>query len=80
MTLQLHKPDDRGSLVPTPPPGHSRSEDWRNGLRSSRWRAAPLGNTEMNPTSTFVAVAFWVVLAGLTFGLLLWGYGSHFWH
>jgi hypothetical protein len=34
----------------------------------------------MNPTSTFAAVAFWVVLAGLTFGLLLWGYGSHFWH
>jgi len=39
-----------------------------------------LGNTEMNPTSTLVAVAFWLVLAGLTFGLLVWGYGSHFWH
>jgi hypothetical protein len=25
-------------------------------------------------------VAFWAVLAGLTFALLLWGYGSHFWH
>jgi hypothetical protein len=34
----------------------------------------------MNPTSTLASVAFWVVLAGLTFGLLLWGYGSHFWH
>jgi hypothetical protein len=80
MTLQLHRPDGRGGLVPTPPPGHSRAEDWRKGLRSYRWRVAPLRNSEMNPTSTFAAVAFWVVLAGLTFGVLLWGYGSHFWH
>jgi hypothetical protein len=34
----------------------------------------------MNPTSTAAAVAFWVVLAALTFALLLLGYGSHFWH
>jgi hypothetical protein len=34
----------------------------------------------MNPTSTAAAVVFWVVLAGLTFALLLLGYGSHFWH
>jgi hypothetical protein len=34
----------------------------------------------MNPTSTFAAVAFWVALAGLTLALLLWGYGSSFWH
>jgi hypothetical protein len=80
MTLQLHRPDGRGGLVPTPPPGRSRAEDWRKGLRSYRWRAAPLRNSEMNPTSTLASVAFWVVLAGLTFGLLLWGYGSHFWH
>jgi hypothetical protein len=80
MTLQLHRPDGRGGLVPTPPPGRSRAEDWRKGLRSYRWRVAPLGNSEMNPTSTVASVAFWVVLAALTFGLLLWGYGSHFWH
>ena len=80
MTLQLHRPDGRGGLVPTPPPGRGRAEDWRKALRSPRWRAAPLRNTEMNPTSNAVAVAFWVVLAGLTFALLVWGYGSHFWH
>jgi hypothetical protein len=80
MTLQLHRPDGRGGLVPTPPPGRSRAEDWRKGLRSYRWRVARLGNSEMNPTSTVASVAFWIVLAGLTFGLLLWGYGSHFWH
>jgi hypothetical protein len=80
MTLQLHRPDGSGGLVPTPPPGHSRAEDWRKDLRSYRWHVAPLRNTEMNPTSTVAAVAFWVVLAGLTFALLLWGYGSSFWH
>jgi len=80
MTLQLHRPDGRGGLVPSPPPGRSRAEDWRKSLRSYRWRAAPLRNSEMNPTSTPVAAAFWIVLASLTFGLLLLGYGSHFWH
>jgi hypothetical protein len=79
MTLQLHRPDGTGGLVPTPPAGRSRAEDWRKGLRSYRWRAAPLRNSEMNPTSTLAAVTFWVVLAGLTFALLLIGYGSHFW-
>jgi hypothetical protein len=80
MNIQLHKPDGRGGMVPTPPPAKTRAEDWRRSLRSARWRVAPLGNTEMNPTSTFAAVAFWVGLAALTFALLLWGYGSHFWH
>jgi hypothetical protein len=84
MTLQLHRPDGSGGLVPTPPPGRGagrgRREDWRSGLRSPRWRAAALRNAEMNPTSRFAAVVFWAALAALTFGLLLWGYGSHFWH
>jgi hypothetical protein len=34
----------------------------------------------MNPTSTVAAVIFWAALAFLTFVLLLWGYGTHFWH
>jgi hypothetical protein len=82
MTLQLHRPDGKGGLVPTPPPTGrgGRPEDWRKGLRSPRWRVAALRNTEMNPTSTFAAAAFWVVLAAITLGLLLLGYGTHFWH
>jgi hypothetical protein len=80
MTLQFHRPDGRGGLVPTPPPDQSRPEDWRTGLRSKRWRVPPLRNSEMDPTSAVAAVAFWVGLAALTFALLLWGYGSHFWH
>jgi len=80
MTLQFHRPDGRGGLVPTRSHGKNAAEDWRKGLLSPRWRVAPLRNTEMNPTSTAAAVAFWVGLAALTFALLLWGYGSHFWH
>ncbi len=80
MTLQLHRPDASGGLVPTPPPDRGSREDWRNTLKSPRWRVAALRNSEMNPTSTIAAVVFWAGLAVLTFGLLLWGYGSHFWH
>jgi len=79
MTLQLHRPDGRGGLVPTPPQT-GKGEDWRKSLRSRRWRVAPLANSEMNPTPTIVSIAFWVALAGVTFALLVWGYGSHFWH
>jgi hypothetical protein len=79
MTLRLHRPDGRGGLVPTPPVKGPDS-DWRKDLRSRRWRVARLGNTEMNPTSTPIAVAFWLILGALTFALLVWGYGSHFWH
>jgi hypothetical protein len=75
MTLQLHRPDGQGGLRPAPGTG----ADWRKGLRSRRWRAAPLRNSEMNPTSTRLAVLFWAALAGLTFVLLLVGYGTHFW-
>jgi hypothetical protein len=76
MTLQLHKPDGRGGVRPTA----EHNEDWRQGLGARRWRVAPLRNTEMNPTSTPAAIAFWVVLAALTFGLLMVGYGMNFWH
>jgi hypothetical protein len=77
MTLQLHKPDGRGGLVPTNPRDDPR--DWRRDLVSRRWRPARLGNSEMNPTSTRMAVLFWVGLAALTFVLLMAGYGSNFW-
>jgi hypothetical protein len=75
MTLQLHKPDGRGGVRPTA----QLNDDWREELRATRWRVAPLRNTEMNPTSTRAAIAFWVFLAGLTFGLLMLGYGTNFW-
>jgi hypothetical protein len=83
MSLQLHRPDGKGGLEP-----RSVNEgNWRRGLQSRRWglnrrdgRLPELTNPEMNPTSTWLAVAFWVGLAALTFVLLVAGYGTHFWN
>ena len=82
MSLQLHRPDGKGGLeVRTEP-----DQDWRTGLRSTRWGASlkggklpGLANPEMNPTSTGRAVAFWAVLGLITFALIVAGYGSGFW-
>jgi hypothetical protein len=82
MSLQLHRPDGKGGVEP-----RTVSEpNWRRQLRSPRWGSArsdgrlpELSNSEMNPTSTLMAVAFWVALAVLTFVILVLGYGSGFW-
>ncbi len=82
MSLQLHRPDSKGRLeVRT-----TADTNWRNQLRSPRWGAALKGgelpefvNAEMNPTSSGRAVAFWVVLGAVTFGLVAVGYGTGFW-
>jgi len=79
MTIQLHRPDGQGGLVPGRPSADKR-EDWRHGLSSARWRAARLSNSDVHPTSTPMAIAFWLVLAAATFVLLLVGYSTHFWH
>ena len=82
MSLQLHRPDERGVLKPEPgaPP------DYREQLRSPRWGAArgggrmpALRNPEMRPTSRVIAVGFWLGLAVVTFALLVLGYGTGFW-
>ena len=79
MTLQLHRPDGRGGLVRRPRPGGAG-----RGLAGRpavvRWRVAPLGNSEMNPTSTRQPWPSGSCWPRLTFALLLLGYGSHFWH
>ena len=75
MTLQLHRPDSQGGLRPAP----QTDRDWRADLRSGRWRVAPLRNSEMNPTSTRMAVLFWAALGARTLALLLVGYGTGFW-
>ncbi len=83
MTLQHHRPDGRGGLEPRA----VVDPNWRRQLRSPRWGASLRGgrlpelkNPEMNPTSSWVSVAFWVVLAVATFVLLVVGYGTGFWH
>jgi hypothetical protein len=83
MSLQLHRPDGKGGVEPRT----VKEPNWRRQLRSPRWgssradgRLPELSNAEMNPTSTLMAVAFWVALAILTFGIIVIGYGSGFWH
>ena len=83
MSLQLHQPDGRGGIEPRPADGTS----WRRSLQSRRWgqnrrdgQLPEMKNPEMNPTSTALAVAFWVGLAAITFVILVAGYGTGFWH
>ena len=83
MSLQLHRPDGKGGVEPKP----VNQPDWRRGMLSRRWgmgrrdgRLPEMQNVEMNPTSTAMAVLFWVGLGALTFVLLVAGYGSGFWH
>ena len=83
MSLQLHRPDGRGGIEQRT----GRDPEWRGSLLSARWgsrlpgrRLPALRNTEMNPTPTWLAVLFWASLAGLTFVMLLAGYGTGFWN
>jgi hypothetical protein len=82
MSLQLHRPDGKGGIERRPVKG----PEWRRQLLSPRWGSArrngklpDLPNSEMNPTSTPMAVMFWVGLAFLTFVILIAGYGTGFW-
>ncbi len=77
MSLQLHRPDGKGGLEVRP----VTDQNWRNNLRSPRWGAAlrggrlpALANPEVHPTSTARSVALWVVLAAITFGVIVVGY------
>jgi hypothetical protein len=83
VTLQLHRPDGEGGLEPVPP----AEADWRTQLQSPRWgtslegdRLPELANPEMNPTSRFRSVLFWLSLAIVTFVILVLGYGVGFWN
>lgn len=83
MSLQLHRPDEKGVMRPEPGP----APDYRDQLRSPRWgvarsggRMPTLGNTEMRPTSRLVSVGLWLGLGAVTFVLLVLGYGIGFWH
>lgn len=75
MTLKLYRPDPDGGLEPAP----VTSEDYRKQLRSRRWDAAQLQNPEVEQTDPRIAVLFIALLAGLTFVVLIAGYGIGFW-
>ena len=83
MSLQLHRPDERGALKPEPGP----PPDYREQLRSPRWggalrggRLPALRNTEMRPASRVISVLVWLGLAFATFVLIVGGYGLGIWH
>ena len=83
MSLQLHRPDGKGGIEPKP----AGEPDWRHEMQSRRWgmgrrdgQLPQMKNPEMNPTSTAMAVLFWLGLGALTFVLLVAGYGTGFWH
>ena len=83
MSLQLHRPDGEGGLEPRPdarpelahPAAIAALGQGRRGDRLPK-----LENPEMNPTSTFRSVLFWLASALVTFVLLVVGYGTGFWH
>lgn len=74
MSLKLYRPSPDG-LEPNP----VELRTWRSRLRSRRWKPAALANPELQPTSSRMAVLFWVSLAALTFVTLVVGYGVGFW-
>ncbi len=60
--------------------------DYRDQLRNPRWgkalkggRLPTMANSEMNPTSTGRALAFWLVLGILTFVVIVAGYTVNLW-
>ena len=75
MSLKLYRPTPDGQLEPNP----VEQRTWRTGLRSRRWKAAPLGNPELRPTSARMGVLFWASLGALTFVILVVGYGLRIW-
>jgi hypothetical protein len=82
MSLQLHRPDERGNLTPEP----GAAPDYRDQLRSPRWglalkgeRLPALTNPEMRPTSRLVSLGMWLGLAVATFVILVLGYGLGIW-
>ena len=75
MSLKLYRPTPDGQLEPNP----VELRTWRSRLRSRRWKAAPLGNPELQPTSSRLGLLFWISLAVLTFAILVVGYGLRIW-
>jgi hypothetical protein len=66
----LYRADAEGGLEAVSPQG-----DYRDGLRSQRWDAAPLKNPEVEKTDPRIAVAALLLLALITFAILVVGYG-----
>jgi len=75
MTMKLYRPTPDGGLEPAP----VEAKDHRRKLRSRRWDAAELANPEADVTNPWIAVAFIIALAALTFGVVVVGYAIDVW-
>jgi hypothetical protein len=71
----MYRPAAEGGLAAAPP----EKADYREGLRSRRWSAAPLENPEVEKTDPRIAVAAIVALSVLTLLVLVIGYGVGVW-
>ena len=70
----LYRPDGEGGLDVAP-----RQGDYREGLRSRRWNAAPLENPEAQKTDGRIVVGIIILLSIVTFVVLVVGYGAGVW-
>lgn len=75
MIMKLYRPTPDGGLEPSP----VEAKDHRSRLRSRRWDAAELANPEADVTNPWIAVAFIVGLAALTFSVIVIGYTVDHW-
>jgi hypothetical protein len=75
MTLKLHRPDADGDLAPSP----ATADDYRTQLRSRRWDAAPLDQNAVDLPDKRLAVLGIALFGGLTFLVLIIGYGIGLW-
>ncbi len=71
----MYRPSAEGGLEAAPAEGG----DYRDQLQSRRWGAAPLENPEVEKTDPRIAVFALIVLATLTFIVLVIGYGTGLW-
>ena len=74
MSLKLYRPTNEG-LEPRP----VEPEDWRDDLRSSRWKPSRLANPEAERLGFGQGLLFFGALGALTFVLVVLGYLSGFW-
>lgn len=71
----VYRPSPDGGLEDAPAP----TADYRDRLLSRRWDAAPLRNPEAEKTDPRLAVLAVVIMAAITLGVLVLGYGSGLW-
>lgn len=71
----MYRPGVEGGLEAAAP----ETVDYRDQLRSRRWDAAPLTNPEAEKTDPRIVVGALVLLAVVTFVIIVVGYGAGLW-